>query len=186
MLDDAGADALFERLREGDPSAAKELFELVYDELHGLARNHMQGQDPDHTLQATALVNEVYLKLFRHPNWESRAHFFRLASRAMRQILVDHARGKLRQKRTPPERSDLRIDAVAADFELHSLGQLVGLDTALEALRERDPQCAELVDLCFFGGRSKVEAARILGISEGTATRWLKVAKAFLRSRLDG
>jgi len=169
--------------------AAEELFASVYDELHGLARRQMSRQSAGHTLQATALVNEVYLKLSSRMKqagdgaaWDSREHFLGLASRAMRSILVDHARKKGSQKRSA-EGERVALDSAVHEVEA-SAGDILALDDALELLAKTDRRMASLVELCFFGGCSMEDAAKALGMSTRTAQREWRLAKAKLRKEL--
>ena len=159
-------------------------FERVYDELHGLASRQMRNQAAGHTLQATALVSELYLKLERYDldKWQSRSHFVAMAARTMRSILVDHSRNKNRQKRTP-RGGRVALDEAAAQYEERS-GDLVALDEALVDLAEKDPVLVELVELRFFGGCSMEECATMLGRSLRTVHRDWRFAKDWLRRRL--
>lgn len=161
-----------------------DFFERVYDELHGLAARQMRGQAPGHTLQATALVSELYLKLGHHEldRWQSRDHFIAMAARAMRSILVDHARGKGRKKRSP-DGSRVALDEAASQFEERS-GNLVALDEALRKLGAHDPKLVAMVELRFFGGCSMEESAKMLGRSLRSAHRDWRFAKDWLRLQL--
>jgi RNA polymerase sigma-70 factor, ECF subfamily len=184
MSGDTRVEALFRRLREGDVAAREELFPLVYEELRRLARGHMAHQRASHTLQATALVNEAYLKLCRgdEDGFVDREHFLRLAATAMRQVLVDHARRRDAEKRRDPgERVEL--DGLVAEFERRS-GGLVELDCALERLTQRDPELVRLIELRFFGGHEMAEVAALLGISERSAARRWKTARLYLLGEL--
>lgn len=176
---------LLARLRTGDEQAREELFPLVYEELHGLADRQMHRQPPGHTLQATALVNEALMRLFQAGNsdWEDRAHFYAVASKAMRRILVDHARRKARLKRQPAGKQ-IALEEMAEVFEERSI-DLDGLDHALEKLAEIDERMVGLVELRFFGGRSMRDAAEMLGMSLRTAEREWGTARAWLRRWLE-
>jgi len=162
-----------------------DFFERVYDELHGLASRQMRSQSPGHTLQATALVSELFLKLGHHDleRWQSRDHFISMAASAMRSILVDHARSKNRQKRTPPG-GRVALDEAAAEFEGRS-GDLVALDDALVALGGLEPGLVKLVELRFFGSCSMEECARLSEKSLRSVHRDWRFAKNWLRKRLD-
>lgn len=162
-----------------------DFYEQVYDQLHGLASRQMRSQGPGHTLQATALVSELYLKLGTHDSkrWKDRDHFIAMAARAMRSILVDHARSKGRQKRSA-DGVRIALDEAAADYTQRS-GDLVALDEALSALGENDPGLVELVELRFFGGCSMEECARFMGKSLRTIQRDWAFAKGWLRRRLE-
>jgi RNA polymerase sigma factor (TIGR02999 family) len=168
-------------IEEGDPHAAAQLLPLVYDELRKLAAQRLAQEKPGQTLQATALVHEAYLRLVgseQSPPWSSRGHFFAAAADAMRRILVENARRKLRLKRGGNrERLDL------ADLEFAAEGpcdDLLALDEALTSLAEKHPEKAELVKLRYFAGLTVSEAAGVLGISTSTADRHWTYARAWL------
>ena len=169
----------------GDAGAAERLLPLVYDELRKLAARRLKREDPGHTLQATALVHEAYLRLVGRDetrSWNSRGHFFAAAARAMRRILVDNARRKGAQKRgVGLERRPL--DEVAAP---QPDDELLALDEALQALAASDPVKARLVELRYFAGLTGEQAARVLGISPATADRHWAFAKAWLRNEVRG
>ena len=176
---------ILRRLKEGDSSAGKALIECVHDELKALARSHMHGQRRQHTLQPSALVDEAYMRLFRgvNPDFEDRAHFMRAASRAMRCVLVDHAREKARLKRAA-NGERLPIESLAELFEERAQ-DMEELDAALERLARFDPRSAEVVELLFFGGCSKGEIAELLGISKRTVEREWTTARAWLKRELE-
>jgi len=174
------------------PEDAAELFAVAYDELHGLARRQMSRQTPGHTLQATALVNEVFLKLARRMDgaeangeapWKDKTHLLGLASRAMRSILVDHARRKGTKKRSASGER-VALDRAVLEFQ-ESSGDLLALNEALEVLEVQDPRMVRLVELHYFGGCTMEEAARALDISLRTAQREWRLAKARLRQALE-
>jgi RNA polymerase sigma factor (TIGR02999 family) len=175
---------LLEAMHRGDSGAAGALLSRVYAELRELARAKMSGERPDHTLQPTALVHEAWLKLAGdaaaspEQRFASRGHFFGAAAEAMRRILVDSARRKLRQKRgAGAEHLDiesLEISTPTAESEL------LDIHESLDRLAAEDPQKAELVKLRFFVGLSLTEAAELLGISERTAKRHWAYARAWL------
>jgi len=169
------------RAKEGDRAAADELFRLVYDELHAIAKRLMRGQAPGHTLQASALVNEAYLRAFQY-EWKDRDHFLSVAAQAMRWVLVDHARSKQRDKRSPDGERVL-LDELTERYDDHSL-DLVGLDAAMVRLAERDPMLVRLVELRFFAGLPMEEVARALGLSLRTAQREWATARAWLWKEL--
>jgi len=152
----------------------------VYNELHRLADHYMRRERSNHTLQATALVNEAYLKLVqqRSVNWQTRAHFFGLAAQLMRRILTDHARRYLRQKR--PGAHEVVPFEEAAVFSPNRSEELLRLDVSLERLTERDPRQGKIVELRFFGGLTVEETAGLLGISSKTVKREWSFAKAWL------
>lgn len=173
------------------PDAADALLPMVYDELRAIAQNRMREERAGHTLQATALVHEVYVKLVGGgrgeggdgedgggPSWESRGHFFRVAAEAMRRILIDHARRRASLKRGGNRRS---IPLSVADLsEEHDPGSLIAMDEALATLETEDPRAADIVKLRFFAGLSVEEVKRVLDVSERTVMRdW-----SFARARL--
>jgi RNA polymerase sigma factor (TIGR02999 family) len=175
---------LLEAAGSGDRRAVERLYEFVYGELHQLARSNLRRERSGHTLQPTALVNEAYIRLAPGDDpWQNRRHFFHAAGRAMRQILVDHARRRDADKRGGgAERVTLSdVDAVAPEDEI----DVLRLDAALEGLAGEDPRLAELVTLRFFAGMSIDEAAAAIGISPATAKRDWAFARAWLRTRLQ-
>jgi RNA polymerase sigma factor (TIGR02999 family) len=175
---------LLVRWRSGDAEALKALIPLVYGELHRLARHHLSHERGWHTLQSTALVNEVYLRLLEQGlAVENRTHFFAVSSHLMRQILVDHARRHRAQKRGDGfERITLsEVEALlpqAKDLDL------LALDDALQELGQVDPKLTKIVELRFFGGLSIEESAAALGISASTVKREWAMARAWLHREL--
>ena len=168
-------------IERGEPQASEQLLPLVYDELRDLAARRLAREKPGHTLQATALVHEAYLRLVDSEviqRWDSRGHFFAAAAEAMRRILVDNARRKRRPKHGG-DRKRLPLDSITLPVE-DRLHDLLALDEALTSLAEREPLKAELVKLRYFAGLSVEEAAACLGISEVTAKRHWAVARARL------
>jgi RNA polymerase sigma factor (TIGR02999 family) len=168
------------RMESGDPDAPAELLSLVYAELRALAARKMAQEQPGQTIQATVLVHEAWYRLGgdRQPAWQSRAHFFGAVAEAMRRILIENARRKLRQKRGGQlERLD--VDEVQITCPLPD-DQLLALDEALDRLAAEDPRAAEIVKLCFFVGLTQQEAARRLGISLSTVERSWAYARAWL------
>lgn len=174
---------LLEQASAGDRQASERLLPLVYAELRRQAERAMGAERADHTLQPTALVHEAYLRLIGTPTrWESRGHFVRVAARAMRNILVDHARARRAQKRGEGhERTAL--DGVLATYEERQLDVLV-LHEALERLLLLDEPLGRLVELRFFAGLSIEETARVLGSSPATVERHWRVARMWLRREL--
>ena len=174
------ATVLLQRLSAGDAGASEPLYELLYGELRATAQRAMRSERSDHTLQPTALVNEAFLKLVDPSGvaWESRAHFLGVAARAMRQVLVDHARRRKSEKReSGGERLPLDDDLLVLET---SAIDLLALDEALARLAAHDEELARLVELRFFGGLTVEETGRVLGLSvrqvEGawiTARAWL-------------
>lgn len=182
VSDAARATVLLRRLRGGDTSAAEELLSLVHAELHELARRAMGGQHPGHTLQPTALLNEAWIRLTESPgDYEGRSHFLGVASRAMRTILVDHARRRRAAKRSGGER--VPLDSLVEPYEDRAL-DLLGLDEALRDLGEVDPELVQLVELRFFGGLTHEEIAGARGCSVRTVERAWSTARSWLRQRL--
>jgi len=179
------SETLEPRPEAGGEGARTDPFRVLHGELRRLAEREMGNQPPGHTLQPTALVHEAYLKLRSHAaEWNDRHHFLRLAAKAMRQILVDHARGKTADRRAPPGRR-LELDSVVEAYEERS-GGLVALNAALDRLESRDPELVQLVELRFFCGHTMDETAEILGLSPRSAARRWNVARVFLRSELEG
>jgi len=171
---------ILERAQAGDSLAADELLPLVYDELRRLAAAKMANEAPGKTLQPTALVHEAWLRLGAddQPNWQNRAHFFGAAAEAMRRILVESARRKLRLKRGGgQERIELDESALEAPLEDERILQV---HEALGALAAEDPQKAEIVKLRFFAGLGHEEIAALLGVNEKTVRRHWEVAKVRL------
>lgn len=167
------------RWKAGDEKALNELVPIVYKELREIARRHLQREHPGHTLQSAALVHEAYLRLLdqRPFDTENRAHFLAVASRLMRQILVDHARTNRAAKRGANRRVDLDISMVMAQIRTTDV---VALDDALTSLTRLDEQQGRIVEMRFFGGLATEEIAEVLGISASTVKRDWNVAKAWL------
>lgn len=170
----------------GDHSALDRLIPIVEGELRRLARHHMRRESPAHTLQTTALVNELYLKLVdqTHAQWHNRAHFFAVAAQLMRRILVDYARRNLRHKRGGGA-IDLPLDE-ATTLSREKSAELLALDEALERLSKMDPLKARVVELRHFGGLSVKETAEVLKTSEITVIRHWGFAKSWLRREVRG
>ena len=170
----------------GDNAALVELTPLVYDELHRVAHHHLSRQRPDHTLQTTALVNEAYLRLAdqTNPSWQNRAHFFAVAARAMRQILVSYARTQHAQKRGGGAfKVDLNEVALVSSEESK---EIVELHEALEQLSALDSRKAQIVELKYFGGLNYDEIAEVLKISRITVRRDWEFARVWLYTELRG
>lgn len=165
---------------DGDQTALIELMDVVYHELHQMANYYMRLERNNHTLQATALVHEVYLKLIdqNQVDWKNRAHFFGAAAQMMRRILIDHARGRQRTKRGGAEEK-IPLDQVIGLAESPDL-DLVALDDALTKLAVEDPLQSRIVELRFFGGLSIDDTAEVLGISVATTNREWSMARAKL------
>jgi RNA polymerase sigma factor (TIGR02999 family) len=168
----------------GNDAALAELTPLIYEELQRLAHHFMEGQRPDHTLQTTALVNEAYLRLAdqTNPNWQSRAHFFAVAARAMRQILVSYARSNRAQKRGGGA-ARIELDE-AAILSPEQSKEIVDLHEALERLGTLDSRKGQVVELKYFGGLNYDEIADVLKISRMTVRRDWEFAKLWLYTEL--
>jgi RNA polymerase sigma factor (TIGR02999 family) len=169
---------------DGDPIALDQLMPLVQRELHRIANNHFRRERPGHTLQATALVNEVYLRLIdqREVDWQNRAHFFAIAAKLMRRILVDHARARQVAKRGGGA-LQISFDE-GAILSLERSAEIVALDDALANLAAIDGRKSQVVELRFFGGLSVEETAKALNISPNTVIRDWSTAKAWLHREL--
>lgn len=169
-----------------DERASDRLFELVYDDLHRMAQHHLRGERPDHTLQATALIGEAYLRLVGGVgvSFNDRVHFFRTATEAMRRILIDHARARLAQKRGGGARGRELIEADGA--VTLDPAKLLAIDEAMVALAREDERAASLVRYRFYGGMTLEQAAELLGVSARTAKRDWGWARARLTQLLDG
>jgi RNA polymerase sigma factor (TIGR02999 family) len=182
----AGEDVtkLLRELADGDRSALDRLVPLVYAKLHGMAASYLKRENPQHTLQATALVHEAYLKLAgsSQPDCQCQAHFYGIASRIMRRILVDHARGQMAARRGGGGVKVPLEDHVTGFHERPRL--MVELDDALEALGQRDPDQLRLVELRFFAGLSAEESAAMLGLPLESVRYRLRMAQAWLRREM--
>jgi RNA polymerase sigma-70 factor, ECF subfamily len=182
----AEQEAVTRLLREwgaGNKDALDELMPVVYDQLHRLAAKCLRAERPDHTLRATALVNEAYLRLVSADvAWQDRVHFFAVAARMLRRILVDHAKANQREKRGGGAEKVELDEAVLVGPQ--SGNGIIELDLALQRLAEQDARKSEIVELLCFGGLTYDEAAAALKISPATVHRELKMAKAFLHREL--
>src|SRR3954467_3250293 len=169
---------------DGDERALDKLLPLVYSEMRKLADRYLRRERSDHTLQATALVHEAYIRLVdQHVSWQNRAHFFGVASQMMRRILVDHARQNMAVKRGSGGVKISLDDSLEGSDEQAS--DILALDEALEALERIDPKKREMVELRYFGGLSVEETAKIMNISVATYVREWRKAKAFLYSQIS-
>ena len=156
----------------------------MYGQLHAIARRHLQGERPDHTLQPTALVHEAYLRLVGSDTpFEHRVHFLSVAARTMRHILVDHARARLRQKRGGGAVQVTLHEGIEA-VEAGPVADLVALDAALNRLASLHERKARVVELHYFGGLTFIEVAEALGVSPGTVDRDMRMARAWLSREL--
>ncbi|HKQ75212.1 MAG TPA: sigma-70 family RNA polymerase sigma factor [Blastocatellia bacterium] len=169
---------------QGDEAARDELIPLVYGTLRNIARHHLRREHAGHSLETAALINEAYLRLVEQSvPWQSRAHFFGIAARLMRQLLVDYARARHRLKRGGDRR---RISLTAAcEIAQEQAVDLLSLDEALKTLAEVDPQRSQIVELRFFGGLTIEETAQVMGISSPTVERGWRAARAWLQTELS-
>ena len=176
---------LLKHYGEGDPFALNKLIPLVYEELHRMAHRLMARERAGHTLQTTALVNELYLRLIGGAKipWRDQAHFFALAAQVMRRVLVDHARGRGRAKRGGAAKKLSLEESIAIPFNRDT--SIVELDDALKSLEAVDARKAKTVELRFFGGFSVEETARMLNVSVSTVMNDWKFAKVWLLREMD-
>lgn len=171
--------------RSGHPQALDRLTPLVYDELRRLARGYMRTERGSHTLQATAVVHEAFLRLIQaNVALEDRGHFFALASRLMRHVLVDHAKSRSRAKRNAGNRD--RPGEEAASVSSRVDVDLIALDDALEGLLQLDPRLAQVIELHYFGGMTYDEIAAAMGASAATVHRDIRLARAWLLNEIGG
>ncbi|HUQ03952.1 MAG TPA: sigma-70 family RNA polymerase sigma factor [Kofleriaceae bacterium] len=169
--------------RAGDAGARDEIIPMVYGELHKLAAAYLRGERPGHTFRPTDLVSEAYLRLAdgAHPEWDGRVHFFAIAARTMRQILVDHARKRDAGKRGGGERAvTLDEGAVALDRP----ARMIALDDALRELEVMDERKAKVLELHYFGGLTQDEIARAIDVHVNTVARDLRLAEAWIRRQM--
>jgi len=175
---------LLVQLGKTNPESKPEVFDAILKQLRGIAHRYMQSERPDHTLQATALVHEAYVRVIQgaEMNWQSRAHFFGVSARLMRQVLVDHARAHNAESRGGGQRK-ISIDDVFV-YSKEKSGELLNLDEALSRLAGQDARMAKVVELKFFAGRNFDEIGQMLDISERTAKRDWYLARAWLQGEL--
>jgi RNA polymerase sigma factor (TIGR02999 family) len=184
---------LLRRSESGQPADVAELLPLVYEQLRAIACARMAGERRDHTLQATALVHEAYLRLFKNDGdgalWSSRAHFFAAAAEAMRRILIEHARSRGRVKRggdgrgRAARRQPINLLDLASE---NDPDEILMLDEAIQRLEREDPDAAQVVRLRFFAGLSIDDTARVLGVSPSTVDREWAYARAKLHRMMGG
>jgi len=175
---------LLQQWGAGDRQALNQLMPIVYDQLHKLASNCLRSERPDHTLRATALVHEAYLKLVQADvDWQDRVHFYAVSARILRRILVDHAKSRNRHKRGGEYQQIPLEEAVLVGPEADR--GMVELDEALHRLASQDRRKSDLIELLFFGGLTYDEAAAALKISPATVHRELTLAKAWLNLELS-
>lgn len=178
---------ILNQIEQGDPSAAEQLLPLVYDELRKLAAAKLVQEKPGQTLQATALVHDAYLRLVdtnKSQHWDSRGHFFAAAATAMRRILIDRARRKQRRIHGGGRRR-LEFNPDLVEIPVQD-DELLDLDEALTKFAEQDPVKSKLVELRYFAGLTRDQAAEVLGISPKTADRYWVYARAWIRREMDG
>ena len=177
---------LLKKAQDGDRESLDRLLPVVYDELRRVAANQLRGERDNHTLQATALVHEAYLRLLEQSevNWQNRAHFFSIAAEMMRRILVNHAVQRNAQKRGDGAARIALDEAVSFAAETERDFDLLSIDDALKQLAELDAQQARIVELRFFGGLTIEETAEVLGVSDSTVKREWRMAKAWLKTKL--
>jgi RNA polymerase sigma factor (TIGR02999 family) len=177
--------ALLRAWSDGDQGALQALTPIVYEELHRLARRHMRGERSGHSLQATALVNEAYMRLadYTRMQWQDRAHFFAVSAQVMRRILVDHARRQNVKRGRAVRHLPLEDVVVVAPGDPADT-DLVALDEALIGLTRLDPRKAQIVEMRFFGGLTVEEIGEVLKVSTGTIKRDWRAAKAWLYQEL--
>ena len=169
---------------QGDEQSLDDLTPLVYDQLHRIAARIFRGERPDHTLQTTALVHEAYARLIDvDVDWQDRSHFFALAARMMRRILVDHANARAAEKRGANVKKLPLDDVIAVSPELGD--EVLNLHEALNQLSENDQRKAEVLELHYFGGLTYDEMSEVLGIASSTLDRDMRFAKAWLRAQLS-
>lgn len=175
---------LLQQWSEGDENALAKLMPMVHDELHRLAHQHMKRENAGHVLQTSALINEVYLRLVDQPQirWQDRAHFFGIAARLMRHILVDDARKRNASKRGG-SLIQVPLDEASAVVQ-EQAANVAALDDALQRLEAIDERQGKIVELRFFGGLSIEETAQVLKVSPGTVMRDWTFARAWLRNEM--
>ena len=178
---------LLQRARQGDRKATDHLFPLVYDELRAISQQFLAQERAGHTLQATALVNEAYLRLVGDHDvaWDSRAHFFGAAAKAIRRILTDHARSKGRIKRGGGAKPVPLPDEGIPIATEPDLSYIVDVDAALEALAKVDPEAARVVELRFFAGLTSEQTAAAMGVSPSTVARQWQFARVWLHREIS-
>lgn len=176
---------LLQQIRAGDSDAANKLIPLVLDELRALARQHLRKERPGHTLQPTALVNEVYMRMVtaQARDWQNRAHFIAVSVSIMRQILIDHARRKQALKRGGGKSTSAKAEGYAG-LSSEQAEELIALNVALDELQQMNPRQRQVVELRYFGGLSVDETAEVLNVSPVTVKRDWVTARAWLKVQL--
>lgn len=185
MSDSGGVTDWLTELREGNQEGANRLMPLIYSELHRMAASYMRRERPGHTLQATALVNEVYLRLAGGESipWQNRAHFLAIAAHAMREVLLDYARHHSAGKRGGKDAQKVEIDAELLGTS-PKIENVIAIDEALQRLARTDPRQCRLIELRFFAGLNVEEAAEVMDVSPATIKREWRSAKAWLHREL--
>ncbi len=180
-MDPTSITRILEQITSGDDHAVDELLPVLYVELKKLAHHHLARERADHTLQPTALVHEAYLKMAGQDAvaWQNKAHFMALASKAMRRVLVDHARGRAAQKRGG-DAQRITLDEAVTPKTMPRTMDLLALDQSLTRLGQKHPEKASLVEMRFFGGLKEMEIAAVLGVTSRTVARYWKFAQAWL------
>jgi RNA polymerase sigma-70 factor (ECF subfamily) len=175
---------LLKALKRGDRAAEGKLLDVVYRELHRMAARLMRRERSDHTLQATALIHEAYVRLVdqRDKEWQNRSHFFGVAAQVMRRVLVDYARSRNTRKRGGEYR---KVELESIPFTQQTSTELIALDEALTRLSDIDARQGRIVELRFFGGLTEEETAEVLGVSSRTVKREWTIAKAWLYAELQ-
>ena len=183
---DGAVTLLLTQVRDGNQEAANQLIPLIYKELRQMAGAFMRGERPGHTLQATALVNEAYMRMVGgHPvEWQNRPHFFAIAAHTMREVLLDYARRARAAKRggNDAQRVELHEECSIAPDKLE---EVIAIDEALERLARIDPRQSRIVELRFFAGLNVEEAGEVMGVSAKTIKREWRSAKAWLHREMD-
>jgi RNA polymerase sigma-70 factor (ECF subfamily) len=176
--------ALLRKVSEGDPQAQEQLFEIVYYELRRLARGAMRNERAGHTLQPTALIHEAFIRLVGKDGieWVDRVHFFAVAARTMRRVLIDHARHGRANKNWGGQRVDLNAALIFTEDKTEAI---LALDQALAALEAREPRQCKVVELRYFAGLDFEETAAVLGVSAKTVMRDWKIARAWLHAEIE-
>jgi RNA polymerase sigma factor (TIGR02999 family) len=183
-MESSNVTVLLEKVKKGDIEARERLLNIVYSELRTLASRKMRQERKDHTLQPSALVHEVYLRLFEDPGrqYTDRKHFFAMAATEMRRVLVDYARQHHAQKRGGLAKHVTLDDALA--YSCEHAEEMLALDAALDHLAAMKPECARIVEMTYFGGMTQREAAELLNCSEKTVKRRWTFARSFLLEEL--
>lgn len=186
MEDQPSVTQLLSQWSEGNSEAFDEVVPLVYDELRRIAKNYLRHENAGHTLQPTALVHEAFLRLTvqQEVSWQNRAHFFAIAAKMMRRVLINHAEGKHAAKRGGEHANKIELDEALAICEQKDL-DLVALNEALEKLSKLDEKMCVVVELKFFGGLTNEEVAEVQNVSVATVKREWSTAKTWLRRELS-